>query len=1067
MANTDKNIVITPNIGSTADPSIVFSGADATTGAQNITLKAYPTNSGTLSFEGSAGQLFSVTNSLTGTIFSVNDVSGIPSIEVVDTGTIKLAQYSGNVGIGTASPTSKLDVVGTVTATTFAGLATDTVSTPSFTWSGDLTTGFYRPAASQAAVTIAGVQRGLFTATGLTVTGTVTGTQLISNIATGTAPLTVTSTTLVTNLNADLLDGLHLHTGTNNEVNKIVRTDASGYIQAGWISTTSGDNGTTALDRIYASSDGYIRYYTPTNFRTVLNVPTRTGGDASGTWAISVTGAASSNVLKAGDTMTGALTTTIGGGASDYVKHINLTNGTGYELFMLPRGGAGTYNQLTQINDAVIAFSAGAVDTGGLVIGPWSASGKGLRVNSLGNIGIGTASPVSYGAGYTTLAINNTNTGVLDLMANGVSQFRLFGNASENRLHGVTAAAMTFFTNNTEKMRIDSSGNVTPGTTNTQTLGSASLLWSNVYATTFTGALSGNATTATSVGSLTGIATVAPLVAGTAAVGTSTLGARQDHVHPLQSVTASNFASQTATTVLAAPTLAAGVPTFRVLSLEDIPDAWAKKSVRAATTANITLSAPQTIDGIAVIAGDRVLVKDQTTQATNGIYVVAAGAWTRSLDADTINELAGACVNVDSGTVNGGVRFDTDLKSTDTLGTTAVTFYKVFDAKHADSANTVSTLVIRDASGNFSANAITLGSGTGGSITGLANIQSTSYNGGQLAGLRNNIINGNMGIFQRGAAAVTVTGRYGPPDRWLVDVVGDTFSATQGAFVSGDTLYDTGGAQYYTTIAVTSVANVANYCNWGQKMEDVRILAGKTVTVSFWAKAAAGTPTIGVMMLQNFGLGGAPSATVEIAGQAQVLSTTWTKYTKSFSIPSINGKTLGTTANTGFTRLNFYLDAGSNLNTAAGTIGQSTKTVHIAQVQLEVGPVATTFEQRPIAMELALCQRYYYRNTPGTTTGARFGTGFNQSTTINQTVVTFPVEMRTAPIALEQSGTAANYSVVVLAATNACSAVPTFVSASTTTGTARFTVSVLISAGQGSSATAAAAAAYLGWNAEL
>jgi hypothetical protein len=118
MATSDKNIVITPNIGSsTDDPKIVFSGADSTTSAQNITLKAYPTSNGTLSFEGSAGQLFSVTNSLTGTIFSVNDVSGIPSIEVLDTGTIKLAQYSGNVGVGDAAPAQKLSVTGNIAAT--------------------------------------------------------------------------------------------------------------------------------------------------------------------------------------------------------------------------------------------------------------------------------------------------------------------------------------------------------------------------------------------------------------------------------------------------------------------------------------------------------------------------------------------------------------------------------------------------------------------------------------------------------------------------------------------------------------------------------------------------------------------------------------------------------------------------------------------------------------------------------------------------------------------------------------------------------------------------------------
>lgn len=101
MAHSDKNIVITPNIGSTtANPQIVFSGADASLGPQNITLRTYATNNGTLSFEGSAGQLFSITNSMSGSIFSVNDVSGVPSIEVLDSGLIKLAEYSGFVAYG-------------------------------------------------------------------------------------------------------------------------------------------------------------------------------------------------------------------------------------------------------------------------------------------------------------------------------------------------------------------------------------------------------------------------------------------------------------------------------------------------------------------------------------------------------------------------------------------------------------------------------------------------------------------------------------------------------------------------------------------------------------------------------------------------------------------------------------------------------------------------------------------------------------------------------------------------------------------------------------------------------
>ena len=74
-------------------------------------------------------------------------------------------------------------------------------------------------------------------------------------------------------LDADLLDGLQAHTGRNSEANKVVRTDGSGYIQAGWINTDSGDTGTGSdCVRFYASQDNYLRYIDRGSMRSVMNV---------------------------------------------------------------------------------------------------------------------------------------------------------------------------------------------------------------------------------------------------------------------------------------------------------------------------------------------------------------------------------------------------------------------------------------------------------------------------------------------------------------------------------------------------------------------------------------------------------------------------------------------------------------------------------------------------------------------------------------------------------------------------------------------------------------------------
>ncbi len=96
-----------------------------------------------------------------------------------------------------------------------------------------------------------------------------------------------------------------------------------------------------------------------------------------------------------------------------------------------------------------------------------------------------------------------------------------------------------------------------------------------------------------------------------------------------------------------------------------------KDAVRAATTANITLSGTQTVDGVVLVANDRVLVKDQTATQDDGIYLVAAGAWTRATDADTAAELTdGTTTFVQEGTANNATTW-AQISPVTTLGTSA------------------------------------------------------------------------------------------------------------------------------------------------------------------------------------------------------------------------------------------------------------------------------------------------------------------------------------------------------------------------------------------------------------
>lgn len=106
-----------------------------------------------------------------------------------------------------------------------------------------------------------------------------------------------------------------------------------------------------------------------------------------------------------------------------------------------------------------------------------------------------------------------------------------------------------------------------------------------------------------------------------------------------------------------------------------------KDSVRAASTANLTLSGTQTVDGVTLIANDRILVKDQTTAADNGLYTVLAGTWTRTVDFNSSNDIVGSEVFVSEGTVNGNKVYALITDAPIIIGTTALTFSIFGDGK--------------------------------------------------------------------------------------------------------------------------------------------------------------------------------------------------------------------------------------------------------------------------------------------------------------------------------------------------------------------------------------------------
>lgn len=229
-----------------------------------------------------------------------------------------------------------------------------------------------------------------------------------------------------------------------------------------------------------------------------------------------------------------------------------------------------------------------------------------------------------------------------------------------------------------------------------------------------------------------------------------------------------------------------------------------------------------------------------------------------------------------------------------------------------------------------------------------------------LFGFRNAIINGDFSINQRAltSSGVTASGTYGF-DRWRNGNSGGTATYSAQTFTLGNAITGYEPTNYARMVTASQSAS-GDYAALLQKIESVRTFAGQQITVSFWAQAGSGTPKIAVELIQSFGTGGTPSADVTTYAGQVTLSTTWTRYSVTVTVPSISGKTLGTAKDDSLI-LQLWTSAGSNFNSRTGSMGIQNTTINFWGVQVEKGSEATQFEQRPIAIEQSLCNRYCYR----------------------------------------------------------------------------------------------------------
>lgn len=263
-----------------------------------------------------------------------------------------------------------------------------------------------------------------------------------------------------------------------------------------------------------------------------------------------------------------------------------------------------------------------------------------------------------------------------------------------------------------------------------------------------------------------------------------------------------------------------------------------------------------------------------------------------------------------------------------------------------------------------------------GQIT-TATYTKAELNGGQLdtryypqsSSRINGFINGAFEFWQRGTSfASPTTGSY-TADRCFIDWNGTgARTISRQAFALGTAPVSGYESSFYYRFQQTTAGSGGSYNNFlCQRIEGVRSFAGRDVTVSFWAKSNAAR-TVTPILIQSFGTGGSPSSNVTINGTAQAVSTAWQRFSVTVTVPSIAGKTIGSSDTDNLT-----------LVLQSATIN-ATQTIDIWGLQIEEGLLATAFVRAGVTLEgeQLLCWRYYqfhdYIVGSGDSAGYKFGT---------------------------------------------------------------------------------------------